>query len=103
MLTIENYHKLYKNDVGEWRVSRIEETNSAYLIQLMKSDGSKMQINLERNAIGRYEYELWCWNVVTKGGWATSTATPNRIMLQKHNIKDMDKLLGSIEFLIKDL
>lgn len=106
MLKIENYSKLLRKEVGRWRIGKVEAISSAYLIRLWMQDGTKMQVNLERTPIGKQkEYELWCWNdrpsKVT--GLIAQTATPIRIMLQKHNIKDMDKLLGSIEYLIRNL
>ena len=65
MLTIVNIEKLYKRDVHEWRIGRVETLDNTYLIQLRKPDGQKMQVNLERNAIGMGEaplYELWFWS-----------------------------------------
>ena len=65
MLTIVNIEKLYKRDVGEWRIGRVETLDNTYLIQLRKPDGQKMQVNLERNGIGIGEaplYELWFWS-----------------------------------------
>ena len=64
MLTIKNIEKLYKQDIGEWRVGRVETLDSAYLIKLMKPNGEDKQVNIERNAIGEYDaalYELWFW------------------------------------------
>lgn len=106
MLKIENYNKILGLEVGKWHVGEIFETNSAYLIQLwMQDDWKKMQVNLEKNPVGRQkEYELWCWNSKPqKTGPISPTATPIRTMLQKHNIQDIDKLMASIEFLIRNL
>jgi len=36
MLTIENITKVWKRDVGQWRIGKIETTNGAYLFQLYK-------------------------------------------------------------------
>jgi len=36
MLTIVNIEKLYKRDVGEWRVGKVVTLDSSYLIQLYK-------------------------------------------------------------------
>ena len=65
MLTIVNIEKLYKRDVGEWRIGRVETLDNTYLIQLRKPNAQTMQVNLERNAIGMGEaplYELWFWS-----------------------------------------
>jgi hypothetical protein len=65
MLTIVNIEKLYKRDVGEWRIGKVETLDSTYLIQLRKPNGQTMQVNLERKAIGMGEaplYELWFWS-----------------------------------------
>jgi hypothetical protein len=97
MLTIENINKIWKRDVGEWRIGMVETLDSTYLIQLRKPNGQTMQINLERNAIGMGEaqlYELWFWSDDLGGG------IPIRTLLSKRELK-----LGSgymIE-LIKDM
>ena len=66
MLTIENISKLYKMDVGEWRVGKVETLDSAYLIKLYRYNRREtMQVNIERNPIGQRDtalYELWFWN-----------------------------------------
>ena len=105
MLKIENYSKLFRKDIGnsEWRVCEIFETSTAYLIQLMKPNGEKMQVNLERNPIGAPNplYELWCWNKQNAVGVA-NTATPIRTMMPLADIKYINRLVNSIEFLIKN-
>jgi hypothetical protein len=99
MLTIENTNKLFRIDVGEWRIGRIEEISTAYLIQLNKSNGDKMQVNLERTPVKSKEnlYELWMWSKNP----SSYSPTPKRTMLKPNDIKDMNKLVSSIEFLIK--
>jgi hypothetical protein len=62
MLTIKGIEKIYKQNVGEWRIARVETINSAYLIQLRKPNGESMQVNLERNITDKNGYELWYWN-----------------------------------------
>ena len=53
MLTIENITKLYRRDVGEWRIGKVETTNTTYLFQLYKFNRrNTIQVNLERNPIG---------------------------------------------------
>ena len=105
MLTIQNYNKLFRKDIGnsDWRVCEIFETSTAYLIQLMKPNGEKMQVNLERNAIGAPNllYELWCWNKQTAVAVA-NTATPIRTMLPLTDIKYINRLTNNIELLIKN-
>lgn len=106
MLTIQNYGKLYRKDIGAWRISRVEEVNDAYLIQLVQFNGMKLQVNLERNGINttsNKEYELWCWNDVSKGGWANQSAIPIRMMLKLKTIKDINNLIHSIELLVRDI
>ena len=105
MLKIENYNKLLGLDVGRWHVGEIFETSNTYIIQLWVQDGTKMQVNLDKNPVGRQkEYELWCWNVKPqKTGPIPPTATPIRTMLKSERIKDIDYFLASMRFLIKDL
>jgi hypothetical protein len=66
MLTIVNIEKLYKRDVGEWRIGRVETLDSSYLIKLYKHNRRETkQVNIERKAIGMGEaplYELWFWS-----------------------------------------
>lgn len=96
MLKIQNYDKLIRKDIGAWRIGRVEEIETAYLIQLWKNNHDKMQVNLERNPIGTPTglYELWCWNN------DTPTAVPIRTMLTLNDVKNIDKVLNGIEFLI---
>jgi hypothetical protein len=99
MLTIENTNKLFRIDVGEWRIGRVEEMNTSYIIQLLKPNGDKTQIMLERNHISsgdRRCYELWMWSKNP-----AYPPTPKRTMLKPNDIKDMNKLVSSMEFLIK--
>jgi len=95
MLKIKNYDKLLRRNAGPWRISRVERTQTAYLIQLMKPDGEKMQVNLERIPIGE-QYELWCWND------DRPTAVPIRTMMSLKDLKIIDLLMGGIEFLIRN-
>lgn len=104
MLTIKNYTKLYKRDIGSshWRVGKVEQISTAYLIQLNSPTGRKMQVMLERNAIAN-QYELWCWNSSLLNNTIAQTATPIRIMLKLDEIKNIDKLTNSIESLTAHL
>lgn len=95
MLKIQNYDKLFGKDMGAWRVGRVDEIETAYLIQLWKNNHDKMQVNLERTAI-HYQYELWCWNS------DYPTAIPIRKMLSIESIKDMNKLIDIIKLLIQN-
>ena len=102
MLKIENYDKLLRTHVdNKWRVGKIDETSTSYLIQIMTIDGNKMQVNLERNVAGEL-YELWCWNKQTTVG-VTNTATPKRIMLRLNMIGDLGLFLSHIEFLTRNV
>jgi len=65
MLTIKNIEKLYKLNVGNWRIGKVETLDSAYLIQLRKYNSIETkQVNIERTPIGEGDtalYELWFW------------------------------------------
>jgi len=65
MLTITNIEKLYKLNVGNWRIGKVETLNSSYLIQLRKYNSIETkQVNIERTPIGEGDtalYELWFW------------------------------------------
>lgn len=102
MLKIKNYSRLLNTYISNnWKVGEIFETATAYLIQLTTTGGTKMQVNLERSQVGSY-YELWCWDKQTTIGVA-NTATPKRIMLKLNDLRDMGALLGTIEFLTRDV
>jgi hypothetical protein len=104
MLTIENINKIWKRDVGEWRIGKIQTQNTAYLFQLYISNRRhQIQINLERTPIGRggvFFYELWCWDM-QDGGAPLPHATPLRRMLDKAELKTMDGLVAQMEKLLK--
>jgi hypothetical protein len=104
MLTIENINKIWKRDVGEWRIGKIQTQNTAYLFQLYISNRRhQIQINLERTPIGRggvFFYELWCWDM-QDGGAPLPHATPLRRMLNKAELKTMDGLVEQMEKLLK--
>ena len=105
MLKITNYHKLFRKDVGFWRVGKIEEIDTAYLIYLMTDKGRKMQVNLERTPVGNQkQYELWCWGDTLRTGAAIAqTAVPVRIMMKLEEVKDMNTLLSSIMSLTNNI
>jgi hypothetical protein len=104
MLTIENINKIWKRDVGEWRIGKIQTQNTAYLFQLYISNRRhQIQINLERTPIGRggvFFYELWCWDM-QDGGAPLPHATPLRRMLNMTELKTMDGLVEQMEKLLK--
>ena len=86
MLTIVNIEKLYKQDVGEWRVGKVVTLDSSYLIQLYKRNRREtMQVNIERTPIGgnlpTSLYELWFWED------NSGSAKPIRRLLQKYEIE----------------
>ena len=100
MLTIENIDKIWRRDVGEWRIGKIQTQNTAYLFQLYISNRRhQIQINLERTPIGE-QYELWCWDM-QDGGAPLPHATPLRRMLNKAELKTMDSLVEQMEKLLK--
>ena len=98
MLTIENITKVYKKDVGMWRIGRVETINTAYLFTLVNPVGNRIQINLERNPIG-LQYELWCWDSY-QHNVPLPTAIPKRRMLDMDKLKTMDGLVNQIKELI---
>ena len=97
MLTIENINKIWRRDVGDWRIVKIETQNTAYLFQLyIRNRRHTIQINLERNPIG-VQYELWCWDMKDNGA-PLPHATPLRRMLDMTKLKTVD---GLVEQMIK--
>jgi hypothetical protein len=84
MLTIKNIEKLYKLNVGNWRISKVLTLDSSYLMELKKPNGKKMQVNLERTPIGEGDtalYELWFWEDNSGG------AKPIRRLLNKRDLR----------------
>ena len=100
MLTIENITKLYRADVGSWRIGRVETINTAYLFTLINPVGQRIQINLERNPIG-VQYELWCWDSY-QHNVPLPTAIPKRRMLDKTKLQIPELLRQQIKELIND-
>ena len=98
MLTIENITKVYKKNVGIWRIGRVEAINTAYLFTLINPVGQRIQINLERNPIG-LQYELWCWDSY-QHNVPLPTAIPKRRMLDKDKLKTMDGLVNQMTKLL---
>ena len=99
MLTIENITKVYKKDVGMWRIGRVETINTAYLFTIVTPVGHRIQVKLERNPIG-VQYELWCWNSYQNNA-PLPTAVPRRRMLDKDKLKTMDGLIEQIKNLVQ--
>ena len=103
MLTIENINKIWKRDVGEWRIGRIETKNTAYLFQLyIRNRRHQIQINLERTPIGGGDvllYELWCWDM-QDGGQPLPHATAVRFLLDSDKLKTMDGLVNQMTKLL---
>jgi hypothetical protein len=95
MLEIVNIEKLFKKDVGEWRISRVETIPSAYIIHLRKPNGERHQVNIERNPIGG-EYEIWCWKTVHH----LANMVPERLMVNKGNLSTMERALTAINLLL---
>jgi hypothetical protein len=100
MLTIKNITKIWKRDVNEWRIGKIETLSSTYLFKLyIYNRRHQIQINLERNPIG-VEYELWCWDL-QDGGSPLPHATPLRIMLDRDKLISPNTLIEQMEKLLK--
>ncbi len=97
-LEIVNIEKLYKKDVGGWRISRVETIPSAYIIHLLKPDGERHQLNIERIPVWD-EYEMWCWKPVGTIG-PLPNSKPERLMVNKGNLSTMDKALQAINLLL---
>ena len=72
MLTIKNIEKLYKLNVGNWRIGKVVTLDSSYLMQLYKYNSmDTMQVNIERTPIGEGDtalYESWFWSDDLGGG-----------------------------------
>lgn len=99
MLSIENITKLYKMDVGEWRIGKVETLPSAYLFTLYKFNRREtIQVNLERNAIG-VQYELWRWNAYGNQS-PHPNSVPYRRMLDRSKLLTPDKLINEIKELM---
>lgn len=98
MLTIENITKLYKADVGNWRIGKVETINTAYLFTLINPIGQRIQVNLERNPIGE-QYELWCWNSY-QHNVPLPTAVPKRRMLDRAKLQTPELLTHQIKELV---
>ena len=100
MLSIENITKLYKRDVGEWRIGKVETLPSAYLFTLYKFNRrEKIQVNLERNPI-RVQYELWRWNAFGNQS-PHPNSVPMRRMLDRDKLKTPDRFINEINELLK--
>jgi hypothetical protein len=101
MITIKNYGKLFRKDVGQWRVSRIEEEKSFYQITLIKVDGEKVSVNLERSGINttsNKEYEMWYWKGMTNN---PNYALPERLLLKAEQLNTIDKFTNALNSLLK--
>lgn len=96
MLTIQNITKVFRRDVGEWRIGKIETIGQAYLFQLYKFNRrEQLQVNLERNRIGNDEYELWCWEPNNN-----TNPKPHRMLINKNAIETPDKLIDALTLLL---
>lgn len=101
MLTIENYSKLYKKDVGDWRIGKVENMKHCYLIHLYKPNGERIQVNLERNPIGEKEtalYELWYWKGMANN---PQNQKPQRMLLSITSLNPMSIFLKNLNLLIQ--
>ena len=100
MLTIKNITKIWKRDVNEWRIGKIETLSSTYLFKLyIHNRRHQIQINLERNPIGD-EYELWCWDKQDNGS-PLAHAIPLRRMLGMDKLISPNMLVEQMEKLVE--
>lgn len=96
MLTIENITKVWKMDVGGWRIGKVETMPGAYLFQLYKFNRREtLQVNLERNSING-EYEMWHWKTTPAGGYGA----PNRLMFEKKAFETPNGFLNAMNLLL---
>lgn len=51
-LKIKGFDKMFREDIGEWRVGKFTEGDEAYHITLMNSIGGRKLLVLERNCNG---------------------------------------------------
>jgi len=98
MLTITNIEKLYKQNVGNWRIGKVETLDSAYLIQLYKYNSMETkQVNIERTPIGEGDtalYELWFWE-------GNAFGKPIRRLLNKRDLRlGVVPLIKLIEYMM---
>lgn len=57
MLTIQNIHKLYKQDITNvWRIAKVRTEHNCYYIEIMRADGYRGHIVFNRipRPYGRY-------------------------------------------------
>ena len=95
---------MYKVDIGNWRIGKVETINTAYLFTLINSIGRRIQINLERNPIG-VQYELWCWdNQPYHNSYQHNAPLPNAVpkrrMLDKAKLQTPEILMEQIKELV---
>ena len=91
MLTINNVNKVYKRDVGEWRIGKVLPGERAYVFILFKPIGERLNVNLERDEINGI-YELWYKNKVTN--------KKESIMITSDHLASPDKMVSIIKILI---
>ena len=97
MLTIKGIEKLFRQDIGEWRIGGIETHKNTYIILLRKPNGEKHQIHIERNPIGA-EYEMWMW----KGDPINDPANcvPERLMLTPDMLRTREHCITRMNLLM---
>lgn len=88
MLTIKNYHKLFRKDVFRYRVAKIVENELDYQIKLVSEQGHSLMIYLERNLIDN-QYEMWYQRM-----------NAERLYFEKDNFETIDKFIRCIKLLI---
>ena len=89
-LNIQNYDKLKEYfSWADWRIQKIEETNTQYYFECTNSYGRVLDVMLERDpAYGdsktQFQYEFWCLGRVNPN----SQFTKNKEFLYFRQVKD---------------
>lgn len=96
-LTIENIAtELFRMNVGEWRIAKIETHKNCYLFGLKKKGKQSQyqvhQFNLERNAFSDGFYEMWCWGKDGK---------PIRTFVDKSEVATKEMFLKNLETIVE--
>lgn len=99
MLTIQNISKLYQKEIGEWRVSAVESSNTTYFVHLRHPNGDIQRINIERKEVEPGSYEIWCWD----SDWVKdpTNCLPQRLILKKLSLNTLDSTIAHMGLLLQ--
>lgn len=89
MLSIKNYHKLYRQDVLGYRIASIIENETNYKIKLLSPNSHQLMAYIERDAIDN-EYEVWIQHHLKA----------ERMFFDKKHFETMDKFLSCLRVLM---